>query len=95
MSAMYKKWKGHPEKDKCLEPTNFRSFNFVLKFKFQIQWLFSPGSRICPPNRANHDWGSLSGAMDDTHKSQKCTCITAGILVWKTGTGFVVVKMGK
>jgi len=34
----------------------------------------------------------LSGAMDDTHKSQKCTCITAGILVWKTGTGFVVVK---
>ena len=34
----------------------------------------------------------LSGAMDDTHKSQKCTCITAGILVWKTGTGFVVVE---
>ena len=30
--------------------------------------------------------------MDDTHKSQKCTCITAGLLVWKTGTGFVVVK---
>ena len=63
-----------PERIKCLEPTIFRSFNFVLKFKFQIQFVFGR-EPICPSNRANHDWGSLSGAMDDTHKSQKCTCI--------------------
>ena len=53
-------------------------FNLAVRQKFEA-----------PGNRANHDWGSLSCQLrcDDTHKSQKCTCVTAGILVWKTRRG--------
>ena len=55
------------------------------KLKFQIQCVFGR-EPIFPSNRANHDWGSLSGAMDDTHKSQqKCTCIPQAFWFGKQG----------
>ena len=39
-------------------------------FGHEIQIFGWVPNSIFPSNRANHDWGSLSGAKDDTHKSQ-------------------------
>ena len=52
----------------------FRSFPFCsiapLPRGFKFNWLGAKIRFLLPCESCKHDWGSLSGAKDDTHKSQ-------------------------